>query len=110
MAKAYGKLNHAYRFKKFLSESAKWRLCEMYILSQLNYGDVILQNMSKNVSEKFQRVQNSCIRFSYGLRKYDHVSLLRKKMGQLTMSNKRMLHGLTLMFKILHETATEPKF
>ena len=108
VAKAYGKLNHAYRFKKFLSESAKWRLCEMYILSQLNYGDVILQNMSKNVSEKFQRVQNSCIRFSYGLRKYDHVSLLRKKMGQLTMSNKRMLHGLTLMFKILHDKA--PKY
>ena len=100
VAKAYGKLNHAYRFKKFLSESAKWRLCEVHILSQLNYGDVILQNITKTLSDKIQRVQNRCIRFSRGLRKYDHVSAVREKMGQLSMADKRLLHGLTLIFKI----------
>ena len=41
-AKAYGKLRQAYRFKNFLSLQAKLNVSETYILSQFNYGDIIL--------------------------------------------------------------------
>ena len=108
VAKAYGKLNHAYRFKKFLSTEAKWRLCETYILSQFNYGDVILQNMTNILKNKIQKVQNRCMRFTESLRKYDHITATRKKMNILEMSNRRLLHGLTLMFKIMNNIA--PKY
>ena len=105
VGRAYGKLNHAYRFKKFLSPETKWNLCETYILSQFNYGDVILQNMTNFLQEKIQKVQNRCIRFAKGLRKYDHITATRTKMRTLNMSNRRLLHGLTLMFKIINNTA-----
>ena len=51
-AKAYGKLKHAYRFKNFLSPQAKLHLSETYILSQFNYGDIILQGLSNQLSQK----------------------------------------------------------
>ena len=46
VAKAYGKLRQAYRFKNFLTPEVKWNLCETYILSQFNYGNIILQGIN----------------------------------------------------------------
>ena len=100
IAKAYGKLKHARRFKNFLNESSKLKLIETYILSQLNYGDIILQNLTNLLQNKVQKLQNSCVRFTFGLRKYDHISGLLKSKNILNMNNRRMLHCLTLMYKI----------
>jgi exonuclease III len=105
VAKAYGKLRHAYRFKHFLSPQAKWCLSETYILSQFNYGDIVLQGLSNQLIYKIQKVQNSCIRYSFGLRKYDHVSNTRKTNKILCMQDRRLLHSLTLMFKITNNIA-----
>ena len=104
-AKAYGKLRQAFRFKNFLSPQAKWNLSETYILSQFNYGDIILQGINKQLLNKIQKIQNSCIRFSFGLRKYDHVSHTRKTNKILCMQDRSLLHSLTLMFKITKNVA-----
>ena len=104
-AKAYGKLRQAFRFKNFLSPQAKWNLSETYILSQFNYGDIILQGMNNQLINKIQKIQNSCIRFSFGLRKYDHVSHTRKSNKILCMQDRSLLHSLTLMFKITKNIA-----
>jgi hypothetical protein len=104
-AKAYGKLRQAYRFKNFLSPQAKWNLSETYILSQFNYGDIILQGMSNQLTHKIQKIQNSCIRFSFGLRKYDHVTETRKNNKIICMEDRRQLHSLSLMFKITKNIA-----
>ena len=74
IAKAYGKLKNAFRFKNFLNESSKLKLTETYILSQFNYGDIILQNLTDQLENKIQKLQNRCVRYTYGLRKYDHIS------------------------------------
>ena len=100
IAKAYGKLKHARRFKNFLNESSKLKLTETYILSQLNYGDIILQNLTNLLQNKIQKLQNSCTRYTFGLRKYDHISGFIKGKNILSMKNRRMLHSLTLMYKI----------
>ena len=108
VAKAYGKLKHAYRFKNFLNQAAKMNLTETYILSQLNYGDVILQNLSEQLSYKLQKLQNNCVRFVHGLRKYDHISAFIKGKNILNLQNRRLLHCLTLMHKIRNGHA--PKY
>ena len=104
-AKAYGKLRHAYRFKHFLSSQVKWSLSETYILSQFNYGDIILQGLNSQLIYKIQKVQNSCIRFSFGLKKYDHISSTRLSNKILCMQDRRRLHSLTLMLKITRKIA-----
>ena len=105
VAKAYGKLKHGYRFKNFLNESSKLNLTETYILSQLNYGDIILQNLTVSLQDKIQKLQNRCVRFTFGLRKFDHISGFIKNKNILNMRNRRMLHSLTLMFKIKNQKA-----
>ena len=104
-AKAYGKLRQAYRFKNFLSPEAKWHLSETYILSQFNYGDIILQGINNELTNKLQKIQNSCIRFSFGLRKYDHITPTRISNKILCMRDRSLLHSLTLMFKITRNIA-----
>jgi exonuclease III len=104
-AKAYGKLRHAYRFKNFLSPQAKWNLSETYILSQFNYGDIVLQGLSNQLVQKIQKIQNSCIRFSFGLRKYDHITATRKSNKIICMESRRQHHCLSLMFKITKNIA-----
>ena len=73
------------------------------VLSQFNYADVVYMNMSKLTQYKIQKIQNLCIRFIYNCKKYDPISIsgLRKKLGWLSMSERRVSHGLTLMFKIV---------
>ena len=105
IARAYGKLKQVSRFKNFLNESSKLRLTETYILSQFNYGDIILQNLSEQLQYKIQKVQNSGVRFIYGLRKYDHISGFIKNKSILNMKSRRMLHSLCLMFKIKNRKA-----
>ena len=105
IAKAYGKLKQAFRFKNFLNESSKFNLTETYILSQFNYGDIVLQNLSEQLQNKIQKMQNRCIRFTFGLRKYDHISAFTKNKKILNMKNRRLLHSLILMFKIKNHKA-----
>ena len=100
LAKGYGKLKHARRFQKFLDQPSKSAVTETYILSQLNYGDIILQNLSEHLKYKLQKLQNSCVRYAHGLRKYDHISGFIKNKNILNMQNRRLLHSLTLMHKI----------
>ena len=105
VARAYGKLKNVWRFNKFLSEKSKLSICETYILSNFNYCDILLQNMTNQLQDKIQKVQNRCIRFIYGLRKYDHVSHFRKSCKVLSMQGRRLLHSLTMMFRIKNELA-----
>ena len=56
--------------------------------------------MTNYLQEKIQRVQNSCVRFSLGLRKYDHISKPRLDSKILKMSNRRLHHSLSLMYNI----------
>ena len=105
IAKSYGKLKQGFRFKNFLNEGSKFKMTETYILSQFNYGDIILQNLSEQSQKKIQKVQNRCVRFIFGLRKYDHISAFIKDKKILNMKSRRLLHSLTLMFRIKNQKA-----
>ena len=91
VGKAYGRLKQAYKFRKFLSLDSRFTLCETYILSLFNYGDVLVMNMSVSLKNKIQRVQNSCMRFIFGLRKYDHISQCFNVRKSLNMESRRIM-------------------
>ena len=95
------------RYKKFLNHEAKVILCESVVLSQFNYCDVVYSNMDKFLRDKIQKVQNLCIRFIFEVKKNSHVdyATLRKELKWLDMNSRRLKHGLTLIYKILHNLA-----
>ena len=102
VCKAYSSLRTLYRFKRFLSVSAKKSLCESLVLSHFNYCDGLFLNLTKVLFDKIQKVQNACVRFIYNLRKYDrdHIKPYILELGWLNMYNRRMLHSYTMMYKV----------
>ena len=105
IGKAYGKLRMSYKHRRFLSHESRLNIMEMYVLSQFNYADVVLQNLSQLQEHKIQLLQNNCVRFICSLRKYDHISNAFNSLVTLNMQNRRICHALTLMHKILKDTA-----
>ena len=83
-----------------MSIESRFKIVETYVLSLFNYGNVLDQNISVRLANKIQRVQNSCMRFVFGLRKYDHISHCFEINKTLNMENRRKIHSLTLMHKI----------
>ena len=100
IGKAYGKLREAYRAKNFLNRKSKIVIVESYVLSQFNYCDTVMQNLSQAVKDKIQKLQNACTRFIFGLRKYDHISQHFRELNSLNMNNRRILHSASQMHKI----------
>ena len=76
---AFFKLRQAYRHKNFLSEESKIAICETYVLCHFNYCDTVYFNIASFLKNKIQKVQNTCFRFIFGLKKYDHVSVCLEK-------------------------------
>jgi hypothetical protein len=105
ISKAYGKLKTAYLAKNFLDRKSKIAVVEYYVLSQLNYCNIIMQNISQGVITKIQKLQNACTRFIFNLRKYDHISVHFRQLNVLNMENRRVLHSATLMHKITSNKA-----
>ena len=103
--KAYSKLRLFYNLRKSLSIKTKIKLVETYVLSQLNYCDMVTQAITGALKTRIQRVQNSCIRYIFGLRKYDHISPFLKKLDTLKIEERTRSHALTLMHKIVKKIA-----
>ena len=91
-----------------MGESKKL-LCESIVLSHFNYCDAVYINLDTSLQNKIQRIQNICLRFIFNIKKRQscNYDLLRRKIGWLDMKQRRMLHSLTIMFKILTDRAPE---
>ena len=105
ISNAYYKLKLAYRYSRFLSEDSKIRVVESYILALFNYGSPVLQNLNSYTEARIQKLQNSCIRFIFGARKYDHISKFYKKRKILNMSDRRDIQSLTIIHNIVNNHA-----
>ena len=105
LSKSYFKLKSLYRFKNFLSTRIKLQLCESLILSNFNYCSVLFGNITGVLHNKIQKVQNSCLRFSFSLNKRDHISQALNSSKWLNMSNRFIYHSMVLIYKIVHNLA-----
>ncbi|KAJ8983205.1 hypothetical protein NQ317_016426 [Molorchus minor] len=82
-------------------QSVKLKLCESLILSYILYCDVVYwPNILNKDKESLQRVQHACIRFCYGLRKFDHISTKFNESKWLNLAERFELHLSSLVYKI----------
>jgi len=102
LQKAYLMLKFIYQNREFLSRKHKIMLCESLVLSQLNYGDAVygpcLTTFDKT---RIQKLQNSCLRLIFGIRKFDRISHTLQTANWLNMKNRIFLHSAVLYSKIL---------
>lgn len=91
--------------KNFLPIKTKITLVQTLILPILDYADTCFLDATEVLLNKLERLLNSCIRFIFGLRKYDHVSAFRAQLKWLPIRFRRNSHILCLLFSILHNPA-----
>ena len=99
--RAYASLHPLHRLKHFLPRTVKERLTQTLVLSHLDYCDVVYDDCNSTLSHKLQRIQNSCIRFIFNLKRHDHVSHCIRELSWLKLNDRRSLHKTVLLHKIL---------
>ena len=100
LQKGYGSLKVIYQNRSILDRHVKSVLCEQLVLSQLSYCDVVYGPCLRSLEiRRIQKLQNSCLRLIFGIRKYSRISHTLKLNNWLNMYNRRYLHSATLFFK-----------
>ena len=111
ISKAMSNFFQIYRYKKFLGKEAKITLCDSIVLSQFNYCDVVYSNIDISLENKIQKIQNNCLHFifNYPYRMKDRIDYneLLKQLNWLNMKNRRIQHGLSMIYKILNGFAPD---
>ncbi|CAH2230256.1 jg20005 [Pararge aegeria aegeria] len=94
------------RLQSFLPIPTKVMLAHSLFLSILDYADASFLNLTEDQLNKLERLQNLAIRFIFGLRKYDHVSVFRQKLKWLPIRRRRDMHVLSLLYCVLFHLNT----
>nr|CAI5868891.1 unnamed protein product [Callosobruchus analis] len=102
LQKKYLALKMIYASRSFLTQKVKINLCDSLVLSVLNYGDVVYgPHLTVAYRQTIQKVQNSCLRLIYGIRRRRSVSNKLYDAGWLNMHHRRLLHAVCLYHKIV---------
>jgi exonuclease III len=102
--RAYANLKLIYPHRHSLSVKLKTILCDSLILSHFSYCSLIFgPSITQDAAKKVQRVQNSCLRLIFGIRKYDHVSHKLSALNWLNMHYRRQLAIATFYYKVISE-------
>lgn len=100
--KAYGSLKALYSNREIFDKNLKIMLCNTLVLSHFNFCDEVYGSCLDQVDvNRIQRVQNSCLRFIYGVRKRDAISHKLAEANWLNMRNRRLSHACCLYFNII---------
>lgn len=100
--RALSSLRALYYQRECLSITARKMLSDALILSHFNYCDIVYGPcLDSNTALRIQRIQNSCIRFIYGIKKYSHVSHKLPELKWLKMSDRRLLHLQCFYHKVI---------
>lgn len=101
LQKSIIKLKTLYIHKDILDQNIKLRLCDSLIISLLDYANVLYWPALTVASRSsLQKLQNSCIRFCYGLRKFDHITPSFLDSGWFYLAERYRIHLATLVYKI----------
>ena len=102
LQRAYGALKVIYSNREYLDQRSKTLLCTAYVLSRADYADTVygpcLDAFDK---QRLQKLQNSCLRLIFGIRKYQSVRHCLGILGWLNMENRRRLHSVCLFHNVI---------
>ena len=79
-------------------------LCDSLILSQFSFGDLVYMNIDIYLQKKIQKIQNQCIKFIFNIKRRERWNSadFLIKLNWLSMKDRRILNGLSLLFKTLN--------
>lgn len=102
LQRAYCNLKMLYPHRKILDIPTKIKITDTLVLSHFNYCDVLYGTcLDVRDTARIEKVQKSCLRYIYGIRKYDRISHKLKEAKWMNMATRRRLHSLTLFHSII---------
>ena len=100
--KVYFSFHSLKRLQNLLPFNTKITLVQTLLLPLFDYADVCFIDATEELLNKLERLQNLCLRFIFGLRKYDHVSQYRNELKWLPIRYRRDCHVLYLLYNIIN--------
>jgi hypothetical protein len=77
-------------------------MCESLILSNFNYClPVYGLNVNQHNLQRLQLLQNCCVRFSFNVNKYDHITPFYKVNNILKIKERVILRVCAILYKLL---------
>lgn len=104
--KFFASFHSIIRLKNFLPVKTKIFLVNALLVPIIDYADVCFVDLNADQLNKLDRLLNTCIRFIFGLRKFDHVSEFRAKLKWLPIRERRSVRILCLLYSILNNPVT----
>ena len=103
---AFLRMRSLYPYRKLLSSHAKLQLCNTLILSLFDYCDVVYRPCLNSAQNKrIQAIQNICLRYTYNVRKFSHITPYRTIANWLKMRHRWISHFYTYLHTILHKNS-----
>lgn len=106
--KMFASMGSLRRLRNFLPLATKIALAQSLLMPILDYADISYLDLNEDQLNKLERLQNLCIRFIFGLRKFDHISNFRVQLKWLPIRLRRNSHILNLLYSVLFNPSTPP--
>lgn len=104
--KSYGVLKVLYSNRSVLPRQIKLLLSNSLVLSLFNHCDSVYGPcLTASDGRRIQVVQNSCLRFAYGMRRRDRISHRLAEAAWLNMGARRFLHACCLFYNVIIYTS-----
>ena len=98
----YAKFASLYKYKLQLQSSVKWRLMSSLILSHIDYCNcVYFSHLTQGSKRKLQILQNNCMRFSFDIRRREHITPYYNRLSILRLEGRSTLLLGCLLFNVL---------
>ena len=102
---AYCHLHNIRRIRIFLSQEATCAIIHVFITSQIDYCNSLMNGLPENLIKKPQRVQNTAATQVFNLRKYDRIIPVLVTLHWLPVKCRVGFKTLLIVFKGLHGKA-----
>ncbi len=99
------KLGMLGRIRTFISKSTAITLYKSLLLPVIEYGDLIYGIANATNLERLQKLQNSAMRIILLAPKTTHINAMLTELNFLNLSERRMFHLATLLFKCVNNMA-----
>ena len=99
-SKTFGKVKLLGRLNDFLLPDTMLMLYKTLILPIMDYGDIVYDGMTQKNALALQRVQNMAFKNILKAPKLTPTTTMHSELDMLTLSQRRMMHNATQMYKI----------
>lgn len=107
-SKTYLTLRTLYLVKQYLPVNVRAKLVRSLIMPFFTYGCELFSGCSIGVRNKLRIVFNSCIRFIYSLKRYNHISAFHLSFLGCSFNKFLNIRNLIFLFKVFH--SREPSY